>query len=220
MSIRLLAMTIDSSAAQVVTQPVPWLAIGAAAITASATLVGALISWIKDRNAGARRLQILDEAKKYIDFWSAMRLAHFDVTLASPEQTALEVAFNARLSLAARIVDSRGTHKRTTTGDILFDFGVQVLATGLTILFMVGMFLWVPKFLSGSITQLFRLFIGANLILIGVFLMTNTYKTFQRFVQHFKEREVLPVWPDRHTPPRADDTISSGLESNESIDII
>ena len=39
-----------------------------AGISASATIAAAVVTWLKDRNGAARRIQALDEAQKYVDF--------------------------------------------------------------------------------------------------------------------------------------------------------
>jgi hypothetical protein len=50
--------------------PPPWQAIGALA-TLLGTALTVFVTWIKERTASARRIQILDEAKRYVEFWKA-----------------------------------------------------------------------------------------------------------------------------------------------------
>jgi len=47
-----------------------WQGLGVLA-TFVGTVLTIVVSWIKERNASARRIQILDEAKRYVEFWKA-----------------------------------------------------------------------------------------------------------------------------------------------------
>jgi hypothetical protein len=47
-----------------------WQALGVLA-TFLGTILTLVVSWVKERSASARRIQILDEAKRYVEFWKA-----------------------------------------------------------------------------------------------------------------------------------------------------
>ena len=47
-----------------------WQALGVLA-TFVGTVLTLVVSWVKERSASARRIQILDEAKRYVEFWKA-----------------------------------------------------------------------------------------------------------------------------------------------------
>ncbi len=47
-----------------------WQALGVLA-TFLGTVLTLVVSWVKERSASARRIQILDEAKRYVEFWKA-----------------------------------------------------------------------------------------------------------------------------------------------------
>lgn len=86
---------------QASTQPAIPIIIVAAAITATATLAAAIITWLKDRNGRARRIQVLDEATKYLAFWELVR---------SSEKSGDDDAFKRRIALAKELVETRGAY--------------------------------------------------------------------------------------------------------------
>lgn len=83
----------------------------AAGMTASATLTAAIITWVKDRNAAARRIQAIDEATKYVAFWKEIK-AQRELTATDEQKIILAQAFAERLALAERMVDIQGTRRQ------------------------------------------------------------------------------------------------------------
>ncbi len=84
-------------------------AITVAVITAAATLLGAAIAWLKDRNKVARRIQILDEATKFVGFWQSVYEAQKEIAR-DDQRAALIADFESRLSAAKLLVESKGTY--------------------------------------------------------------------------------------------------------------
>jgi hypothetical protein len=80
----------------------------AAAITASATVANAIVTWIKDRNSAAKRIQALDEAKRIVDFWTALKAAQ-DPNATEEERVAFQTVFDAKLLTAKTIGETRGS---------------------------------------------------------------------------------------------------------------
>lgn len=69
-----------------------WQALGVLA-TFLGTVLTLVVSWVKERSASARRIQILDEAKRYVEFWKA----YTDITSGTLEDDDLTALSRASL---------------------------------------------------------------------------------------------------------------------------
>lgn len=62
------------------------------------------MGWLKDRNRAAKRIQALQEAKSYVEFWIA-------ATSALPPTPAGEAELAKHVDIAKRTVEARGTYR-------------------------------------------------------------------------------------------------------------
>lgn len=97
-----------------------------AAITAGATLAGAIVTWLKDRNGAARRIQALDEAQKYIEFWTTAK-ATMAPTAPPDELAAAEKAFRERVASAEHLVEARGTYRTSRYSPLFLRVSVDII---------------------------------------------------------------------------------------------
>jgi len=82
---------------------ISWQALGTIA-TFLGTVLTVVVTWRKDRTASSRRIQILDEATRYVEFWKAY-LESGQANCDSDEQEALSKEAKASLKMLGRYVD-------------------------------------------------------------------------------------------------------------------
>jgi len=62
------------------------------------------MAWLKDRNGAAKRIQALQEAKNYVDFWTAAKSA-------LPSSPEAEAELAKHVAIAKQTVETRGTYQ-------------------------------------------------------------------------------------------------------------
>jgi hypothetical protein len=87
----------------------------AAIITAAAAIIGATLVFWKDRNAAARRIQAIDEAKHYIEFWDTARKLRNE-NAADEIRKKNDIEFYERVAFGESIVENRGSYRRSKLG--------------------------------------------------------------------------------------------------------
>lgn len=169
---------------QQATPPAIPIVIVAAAITATATLVAAIITWLKDRNGRARRIQVLDEATRYLQFWALVRT----VENVSAENSEARDTFTKRMALATGLVEARGTYLPGRYGMMVYQTAIQIL-TGTTIFLVLGIVAYALYRLSALAPRTFlQLGIRAgsyvlftvNLLLFAIFVTRTSIHVFRR----------------------------------------
>lgn len=136
-------------------QSPPSFVLFAAAITAGATLLGALITWLKDRNGAARRIQVLDEATKYVQFWQAAKAAR-ETLSASDKPPASEQSLGEHIIAAERLVQVRGTYRPGRFAPIGKNLAIRIVPIAATMSLTLVVFLfikWVNGFLPGWLSH-------------------------------------------------------------------
>jgi hypothetical protein len=87
--------------------PVSWQAVGAVSGLLG-TVLTLLVAWIKDRTAISRRIQLLDEATRYVAFWKAFMESATN-TLPEDEAASLARLYATNLKLLAEYVEYGST---------------------------------------------------------------------------------------------------------------
>lgn len=74
-------------------------------LAALATLIAALIGWLKDRNQDVRRLQRLDQATKYVEFWKLTYELRISLVNDQEGKADLKRELEMRLAYATSMID-------------------------------------------------------------------------------------------------------------------
>jgi hypothetical protein len=88
--------------------PFPWAAIGAFSSLLAAILT-ILVTWLRDRAAGTKRVQILDESSKYLAFLKARQEILPTESLDWTEREAVRLEIGKKIGLIDRYVDTTVT---------------------------------------------------------------------------------------------------------------
>ena len=183
------------------------IALVAAGITASATLTAAAITWVKDRNAAARRIQAIDEATKYVAFWKEVK-AQREVTATPDQKVIIAQAFAERLSLAERLVDTQGTRRQRKLFGHLSNEGIRKVAlrAGLLLAFGIPLILFTVWFTPQIVKRLpasgFNRSVREFLIAALVGIMAATVRALlQDLGESLRRRSIpklqdIPPWPN------------------------
>jgi hypothetical protein len=117
------------------------------AITAGATIAAALLTWLKDRNGAARRIQALDEAQKYVEFWTTTR-ATIDPALPSDLRADAEERFREHISFAEGMVATRGTYKPGRNSRLLSQLSTIIIGNAILAILIVLVFFGATRLLG------------------------------------------------------------------------
>ena len=97
------------------TAGISWQAIGTIA-TFVGTILTVIVTWGKDRSASARRIQILEEATKYVGFWKAYTKSAMEA-FSPDDQAALSKETEERLKKLGAYVEYTVTQPISQTVD-------------------------------------------------------------------------------------------------------